>query len=80
MKQTTTAPVRASADQIIHHDPGGYSGVQGFRAAAHGQAEMMGGNSLDCIGDTIAFIADDKDKGRGDIAPLIEGFTVQLGR
>ena len=42
--------------QVIHHDAGGDGGVEGFGAAAHGEAEAMGGLGLDGRGDSVAFV------------------------
>ena len=80
MKQIITVQGSVSAGQIIHHDPRGYSGIQGFRTAAHGQAETVRGDGFDRVGNTVSFIADHQHKGRSDIASIIEGFAVQLGR
>ncbi len=78
MIPATAGRGNASAGQIIHHDPRGYGRVQGFRAAAHRQAEPVSRGRFDRIGNPVALIADNQHKGRSDSAPLIEGISVQL--
>ena len=66
--------------EIVHHDPRRDGGIQGFGAAAHGQAQTMGSDSFYLIGDAVSLVADDENEGRTDILPLIEGIPIQLGR
>ena len=76
MKPVIAGPESASAGQVIHHDPRGDGSVQGFRAAAHRQAEMVCGNGFHFVGNAVSLITDDKHKGRRNFVPFIEWFAV----